>query len=96
MITDEQVKTACNRLNERHSYTVASEKAVREVLTTYEQSKWVGTEKSLPSKTGNYVTDIGLVHFDSDEKVWCVFNTNGYPDYDVNVAYWQPLPEFKE
>lgn len=41
MITDEQVKTACNRLNERHSYTVASEKAVREVLTTYEQSKWV-------------------------------------------------------
>lgn len=96
MITDEQVKIACKRINERHSYTVASEKAMREVLETFERNKWKDTEESLPNETGNYATDVGVVFFDSDEKIWCIFNAIGYPDYDISVAYWQPIPKFKE
>lgn len=63
MITDEQVEIACKRINERHSYTVASEKAMREVLETFERNKWKDTEESLPNETGNYATDVGVVFF---------------------------------
>ena len=72
MITDEQVNVACNRINERHSYTVASKKAMREVLETFEQSKWVkfdiGDVSTWPPMTKQPYASIQVMVYCTDNK----------------------------
>lgn len=99
MITDEQVNVACNRINERHSYTVASKKAMREVLETFEQSKWVSVKDNLP-ESGIYVlwrcTELDMAEKREHFRITACFN-NRPPKMDaVKFTHWQPLPEFKE
>ena len=101
MITDEQVNVACNRINERHSYTVASKKAMREVLETFEQSKWVKFDeydeatyppfdvRVLTKLKGDFGVDMGIDSM-SHSLEWYNAIRLSY------VTHWQYLPEFKE
>ena len=109
MITDEQVNVACNRINERHSYTVASKKAMREVLETFEQSKWVRfdvDDVSTHPENGKYaLVKIDKTFLDElgylDTTYVGEFFNGGFDIYIADecgcaVTHWQPLPEFKE
>ena len=99
MITDEQVKLAANiYIGKPVNHLLASGNMtdMRKALEEYEAGKWNDTETVLPTKTGTYITDVGLVYFDADEVIWYLVNANGYPNYDISVAYWQHLPTFKE
>ena len=101
MITDEQVNVACNRINERHSYTVASKKAMREVLETFEQSKWVKFDeydeatyppfdvRVLTKLKGDFGVDMGIDSMSNSLEWYNAIRLS-------NVTHWQYLPEFKE
>ena len=108
MITDEQVNVACNRINERHSYTVASKKAMREVLETFEQSKWIKFNVNDSSTHPSVEQDVNAVTF-RGKVVTMRFNgindETGLPLWfwqgtdeqtNLTVTHWQHLPEFKE
>ena len=108
MITDKQVKIACaayNSTDVAHSQLAAMCKA----LKAYEQSKWVKfdaeDESTYPPidqivmcKPFNEPTlQMSLIH-DSHPQFDGFFfeDVRGFYTDVKSIAYWQPLPEFKE
>lgn len=102
MITDEQLKIACDTYNKLSGINAAEPSYMRKALEAYEQSKWVkfdvDDESTYPTVPNKWVNVEVLVYETLNNKVnHDYFNpTYSFNHYNGHVTHWQPLPEFKE